>query len=626
MVPEVLPVPDVETLTTLRQQAEKGDASAAFKLALHYLKEPTTGAGEAFFWASKAAVNHAEGAALLGVCYYEGIGTEQDYQKAAESFENARRQGDTRVLNALAHMYAEGEGVQQDSGKAMQLAERAVELGVPNAVQGLARYYLEGKIVPRDPDKAMKILREHLEQHPDDGVACYTLAVILNRETEDTQAVLALLKNADALGVEEAWEALADIYYRGVGVPQDYAKAISYMQKLADKGRPEGLVSLAAMHYQGVGVPKNAEKAKELCRMAIERDSAYAPAYRNLAVLLKENARDEQSRAEVERCFVCAAQLNDIDCTVELAREYSSDAGLIRKRIPEALRWCEAALKEYPESPELNCLFADNLCAMERADRKKAFVHYTLAAGAKYPRAVYRLGRAWEEGWAYEQENRQPANQDKAAQYYLQALELGNAEAAGALVRMADLGYTGVEYSPADWVNMLKIGADAGVKGCAAKLAAYYHPKCGQQPDAEISAAWMKIALERDKTPWAMTLRGWDLVAEHEEAASPEKLREAARLFRMAAGRGEAAALAGLGWLHLQENGPLPQNPGKSIELFRHAARMGEPLGAEMIADMCADGDGVKKDWWLSRKWRRYARSIEYRRKDKKTTLIELVD
>ena len=63
-----------------------------------------------------------------------------------------------------------------------------------------------------------------------------------------------------------------------------------------------------------------------------------------------------------------------------------------------------------------------------------------------------------------------------------------------------------------------------------------------------------------------------------------------------------------------------------SVELFRQAARMGEPLGAEMIADMCADGDGVKKDWWLSRKWRRYARSIEYRRKDKKTTLIELVD
>lgn len=98
------------------------------------------------------------------------------------------------------------------------------------------------------------------------------------------------------------------------------------------------------------------------------------------------------------------------------------------------------------------------------------------------------------------------------------------------------------------------------------------------------------------------------------------------RSFRMAADRGEAAALVGLGWLHLQENGPLPQNPGKSIELFRQAARMGEPLGAEMIADMCADGDGVKKDWWLSRKWRRYARSIEYRRKDKKTTLIELVD
>ncbi len=627
MVPKVSPVRDVETLTTLRQQAENGDASAAYKLALHYLNGPAAGARDAFFWASEAAGNNAEAAALLGVCYYEGIGTEQDYSKAAASFEKASKLGNTRVLNALSYMYAKGEGVQQNSERAIRLAERAVELGVPNSVVGLVRYYWDGKIVPRDSDKAVKMLREHLEHQPDDGSACYALAVILNHETEDIQAVLALLKRADALGEEDAWETLADIYYRGVGVPQDYAMAISYMQKLADKGRPDGLVSLSVMYGQGLGVSQDVKKAEELCRMAIEMDSAYAPAYRNLAVLLKRNARDEQSRAEMERCFVCAAELNDIDCMVELAREYSSDAGLLRKRIPEALRWCEAALKEYPESPELNCLLADNLCASGAVDRKKAFVHYNRAASEKYPYAVYRLGRAWEDGWAYEQGRLQPASQDKAAQYYLQAMDLGNAVAAAALARMADLGYTGVEYSATDWVNMLKTGADAGVKGCAAKLAAYYHPMGGSQPNAEISASWMKIALARDKSSWAQLMRGWELVAENEETASPEKLREAARMFRLAADQGEAAALVALGVLHLQENGPLPLNPGKSIELFRQAARKGEPLGAEMIADMCAEGAGVKKDWWLSRKWRRYARSIHYQKRKKPAeTLITLPD
>ena len=76
--------------------------------------------------------------------------------------------------------------------------------------------------------------------------------------------------------------------------------------------------------------------------------------------------------------------------------------------------------------------------------------------------------------------------------------------------------------------------------------------------------------------------------------------------------------------MHMMENSPLPLNPGKSIELFRRAARLGEASGAEMIADMCADGAYVKKDWWLARKWRRYARAIEYRQKEKKSTLIEL--
>ena len=171
---------------------------------------------------------------------------------------------------------------------------------------------------------------------------------------------------------------------------------------------------------------------------------------------------------------------------------------------------------------------------------------------------------------------------------------------------------------------MLKHAADTGVKGCAAKLAAYYNPVGGREPNAEISAQWLDIAIQRDATPWAMAMKAWLSLAQ--APLPPEKLSEAARLFQAAADRGNAWALVGLGSLHLVKNGPLSYDAGKAIELFRRAARMGEPDGAEMIADMCATGEGVQKNWWLARKWRRYARAIEYQQRDKKESLIELED
>lgn len=520
---------------------------------------------------------------------------ETDNSPKTDMVEHMRRAaelGHKKAFAYLASFYITGTGVEKNAEQAVKWLTQAVEAGVPDAMANLATLYYRGEGVPKDIKKAYLLSRKAIEQDPGCSMAYYNMFVYLrdlNPENPDKSELERVLRRAADLGDIDAMVYLAEEYSSDDDLFELNPKAaFVYWFRAAVENDSRAFAPLAECYLNGSGTEKNVEEGLEYVRRA--------------------------------------ARENHPECMMFLAREYGDAGGLLPLDFALSIKWCRRFLQVKPDDADMLCLLADNLFKVFQTDRNQSFANYVRAAALKHPRAVYRLGRAWEEGWAYEQENRQPANQDKAAQYYLQALELGNAEAAGALVRMADFGYTGVEYSPADWVNMLKIGADAGVKGCAAKLAAYYHPKGGQQPDAEISAAWMKIALERDKTPWAMTLRGWELVAEHEEAASPEKLREAARLFRLAADRGDAAALAGLGWLHLQENGPLAQNPGKSIELFRQAARMGEPIGAEMIADMCADGDGVKKDWWLSRKWRRYARSIEYRRKDKKTTLIELVD
>lgn len=577
-------------MSTWQQQAEQGDADAAWKLAAHYLQKPIAYPEKAFYWAAKAdKAGSADGAVLHGVCCYEGIGTERNETKAAECFMRAAQRGNTRVLKGLACLYA------------------------------------EGSCVPKDVAKAKEMLTGYLKAYPDDGEAYFTLAAVMNETAstcEETAAVFRTLKKAADSGVKEAYAPMANAYYNGIGVEKNVEAAVEYTRKAADAGEADGLVSLAAFYYRGTGVDKDIEKARSLCREAIEKAPDNSAAYRNLAVMLKDDVRNDRDRAELENLFLCAAERGDVDCMVELAWEYTSDTGNIKVCRLQALHWCEQALKARPDDAELRCLLADNL---RRAGKvKKAFAQYTRAAGQKYPQAVYRLGRAHEEGRAFAQGKQLPAIRDEAAKLYLQALEYGSPEAGAALVRMLDLGYAGVALSREDYRDILLLGAGGGVKGCAACLASYYHPQEGAEPDVAKYRQWMQIAVKRDATPWALTMRAFEIMQENEDTAPA--MKEAAELLRRAADAGYPMALVGLGMQHLKEKGPLPYNPGKSIELFRRAARQGEALGAEAIADMCAEGSGVRKNRWLARQWRRYARSIEYRQRDKKESLIELPD
>lgn len=46
------------------------------------------------------------------------------------------------------------------------------------------------------------------------------------------------------------------MYYDGVGVPQDYAKAAAWLRKAAEQGEPLASARLAAMVERGLGVPQ----------------------------------------------------------------------------------------------------------------------------------------------------------------------------------------------------------------------------------------------------------------------------------------------------------------------------------------------------------------------------------
>lgn len=138
---------------------------------------------------------------------------------------------------------------------------------------------------------------------------------------------------------------------------------------------------------------------------------------------LRETAQTDAQRAEFELLMLRAAELNDAEVMQELAWEYSSDGDSLRENVPAAIYWCERSLQVYPDDADLHYLLAENLLKSGDAAtvRERAYSHYAKAAALDHARAVRMLGRAWAEGWAYEQGVCMPANPARAQELYTRA-------------------------------------------------------------------------------------------------------------------------------------------------------------------------------------------------------------
>src|SRR5690349_16764437 len=74
------------------------------------------------------------------------------------------------------------------------------------------------------------------------------------------QEVLALLNDADKAGSHDAAYALATWHLFGVVVKKNYAKAVEYLERVANKV-PAAAFDLAVCYEKGAGVEKNLQKA-----------------------------------------------------------------------------------------------------------------------------------------------------------------------------------------------------------------------------------------------------------------------------------------------------------------------------------------------------------------------------
>lgn len=88
---------------------------------------------------------------------------------------------------------------------------------------------------------------------------------------------------------------LANRYYHGRGVPQDYAEALCWYRKATDQGTAKAENAMALMYSHGLGVSQDNAEALRWYRQAT--DQGYAKAQYNLGnILLRARGATEPCR------------------------------------------------------------------------------------------------------------------------------------------------------------------------------------------------------------------------------------------------------------------------------------------------------------------------------------------
>ena len=137
----------------------------------------------------------------------------------------------------------------------------------------------------------------------------------LEFEARSGDAAAAYEKAANQ-GSTMAMLALSDLYNSGRGVPQDNAKAVSWLRKAADAGNSAAMNNLAAMYGLGEGVAKDALEARWWYEKAAS--AGFAESMYQLGLMAQEGDGTPEDAATAKAWFEKAAALDHPDALYSL--------------------------------------------------------------------------------------------------------------------------------------------------------------------------------------------------------------------------------------------------------------------------------------------------------------------
>lgn len=214
---------------------------------------------------------------VAGINYYNGNSRfiRQNYDTARELFEKAGAEGDAISLYYLGNIYNDGLGVEQDEEKARLFYQRAAELGHGDSQMLMGVFFVMNGIAERNPaqqqktyETAVKWLEKAVKQ--ENMEAAFWLGEMLRKglgvKSNEVRGV-SLIRTASNSGNANAQAMLAGMHWKGEsGVAKDLMNAHALAAKSYRGGNPQGEVLLQRIESEMTDDQR--KTARELAKKA----------------------------------------------------------------------------------------------------------------------------------------------------------------------------------------------------------------------------------------------------------------------------------------------------------------------------------------------------------------------
>lgn len=294
-------------------QAEKlGSKDAMYLLGeLYYYGEgvPQDYLKAAQYYEKAAALKQKEALFSLGSLYMSGFGFDENPTKAIEYYQQAAALGDNMSINSLAYYYESGDivDISVDLTEAAKWYQKSCDNGDSNACDSVNRLKLhtltfenvlteivdqyEGPKAANRAIPAVSAFMEKADYDRDSLLEDYLPEIIAKAQQNSADAIFLLghyyeikgdnsydtyaygqakilYDKAIELGSSEAIYSLAELYYYGNGVTQDYEKSLALYSDPKLASHPEAIFSQAVQYDAGEGVEQNYETSFNLFQKA----------------------------------------------------------------------------------------------------------------------------------------------------------------------------------------------------------------------------------------------------------------------------------------------------------------------------------------------------------------------
>lgn len=419
-----------------------------------------------------------------------------------------------------------------ESGAYQKYVETLQELDMQSNAEAqdkLGLLYCVGRIVPRDPSKAHVLFERAARGGSLSGVChlgvCYQSGSGVNKNLPRARE---LFETADTKGYDRAPLFIADMYKD----EKQYSKTVVQIERSRARGSIEASYELARLYYGGLGVEVDNAKADKLCREAAEAGSIGAIYHLAWNYKYAKGGMDKDYKLANQWAQKGAAN-GDSNCLELLADNYLYGYGVAKdaKRGLELLQMAveqcnpaalailgyyyetgEFVAKDKAKARSLYQLAVDrdygpaqnslgNMIKYgtdgSKPDAKAAFALYLKAAQKGLSAAQYNTGRALQDGKGVAR------NSQSARLWYEAAIKQGNPHACNQLsIMYFDGTADGIAKNTNEAIRLRMKGAKEGCPFAQQSLARDYEK--GKYVKRDISKAiyWYKKSADQDADKW----------------------------------------------------------------------------------------------------------------------------